>query len=144
MSGLGLEELENRCLGIHAAEAMMLPRLADAVIAAAQLLERDLAPFERHGWRAVLRIRDEPRVVGLQIELPKTILGARLGAKHGGSGRVWLTTQLNGEDQYRAGIAELAPEADQIADAFRRTHRDSIQDAFVDLILHAGRLSTNS
>ena len=47
MSGLGLEELEVRCVAIHAAEAKMLPRLADAVEGAAQLLEHDLRPFER-------------------------------------------------------------------------------------------------
>ena len=41
MSGLGLEELENRCLGIHAAEAMMLISLKRSVRAsrfAARLL----------------------------------------------------------------------------------------------------------
>ena len=42
-----MEELEDRCLAIHAVEAKMPPRRADAVEGAAQLLEDDFRPFER-------------------------------------------------------------------------------------------------
>jgi hypothetical protein len=141
---LGLETLETECAEILEAEAAMYPILADAIEAAAQIIDRDLEPFARQGWRAILRIRYEPRrVVGLQVEVAQTILAIRAGHDWLAPGRVWVTSQRNCEDQCRVPIVTVKPEADAIAAAFRNAHRDTIQDIFVRLMLSDDRLSNS-
>ena len=135
-----LEALEAECVSILEADAELYPVLADAVEGAAGLIDRDLVPFARHGWSAILRIRYEPRVVGFQAQIADTTLGIRAGRDWLEPGHVWLTSQCNGENQYRIPIMTVRPEANAIADAFRRAHRSTVRDIFTELMLNADRL----
>ena len=141
MTGFDLATLEAECVSILEADAEMYPRLADAIEGAAQLIDHDLEPFARHGWRAILRIRYEPRrVVGLHVQVDQTILGIRAGRDWLTPGHIWLTSQRDGENQCRVPIATIRPEADAIADAFRQAHRSTVRDIFTRLMLDADRL----
>ncbi len=140
MTGFGLATLEAECTEILEADAELYPVLADAVEGAAGLIDRDLVPFARRGWRAILRIRYEPRVVGFQAQIADTTLGIRAGRDWLEPGCIWLTSQRNGENQCRVPIMTVRPEANAIADAFRRAHRDTVQDIFVRLMLEDDRI----